>query len=145
MNQPSDDIIAAWITLQTVSRTLLEEVDTALASAGLPDLSWYDALLEIEKAGEAGVRPFQLKDRLLLPQYGTSRLLDRIERAGLIARRAVKEDGRGHLVVITDEGRRMRRKMWPIYAAALQRLLGKHLSVEEATSLRTLLLKLKRR
>ena len=45
---------------------------------GHPPLAWYDALLEIEKAGPDGLRPFELRKLLLLPQYGTSRLLDRM-------------------------------------------------------------------
>ena len=139
--QPST--ISAWIGLQTVSRIILERIGTALAENGLPDLSWYDALYEIEKAGEAGIRPFALKDRLLLPQYGTSRLLDRIEKAGLVLRIPTKDDGRGHCVAITAAGRALRRRMWPVYSAALQRLLEERMSSDQAKALAAILAQLR--
>lgn len=56
---------------------------------------WYDALWEIEKAGPGGLRPFELKVALLLPQYGPARLLDRMVKPRLIERRDCDEDGRG--------------------------------------------------
>ena len=78
MTEPDQTTQAAWIAIMRTSRRLLEAVEAALKSAGHPPLAWYDALLEIDKAGNDGVRPFELKARLLLPQYGTSRLLDRM-------------------------------------------------------------------
>ena len=67
-----------------------------LKSAGLPALEWYDVLLEIERAGP--LRPRDLQSRLLLAQSNLSRLLDRMERAGLIARGDCEQDGRGLVV-----------------------------------------------
>jgi len=135
--------VTAWIGLQRVSRIVLEHIGAALAENGLPDLSWYDALYEIEKAGDAGIRPFELKDRLLLPQYGTSRLLDRIEKAGLVLRLPSKDDGRGHLVAITDAGRTLRRRMWPVYSGALQRALEERMSNDQAEALAAVLAQLR--
>ena len=125
MNEVEPETIATWTALVTVTRLLLEEIEAALKAANLPPLSWYDALLEIERAGKAGLRPYELKDRLLLPQYGTSRLLDRIIAAGLIEKQDCVEDGRGYVVRITRDGLKIRQKMWPIYAAVLNaRLQG---------------------
>ena len=119
MPKPTDATIEAWTALVSASRLVLEQVESALKAAELPPLSWYDALLEIERAGPSGIRPFELEERLLLPQYGTSRLVDRIEREGLVEKRACLEDGRGLIVCITKEGRRVRRRMWPIYSKVL--------------------------
>ena len=94
MNEIDHATEAAWTALMTKSRVLLEAVESSLKSAGYPPLAWYDALLELEKAGPDGLRPFELKDRILLPQYGTSRLLDRMVKAGLVDRRNCSEDGR---------------------------------------------------
>lgn len=135
MNTPSPSTLALWTTLVSVSRHLLETIEVRLKAEGLPSLTWYDALLEIEKAGSDGIRPFALEDRLLLPQYGTSRLLDRIEKAGLIARAPCEEDGRGHVVRITEAGKATRRRVWPVYARALSELIGDRMSPDEATAL----------
>jgi DNA-binding MarR family transcriptional regulator len=37
-----------------------------------------------------------------LAQYNLSRLIERIERAGYLERRACEDDGRGQLIVITE-------------------------------------------
>ena len=131
MTSPNTETIAAWTALITASKRVLENVELALKAANLPSLSWYDALLEIERMGKEGVRPFELKERLLLPQYGTSRLLDRIAKAGLIEKRSCVDDGRGLVVCITAKGRRVRRQMWPIYADALQRCLEQQINKKD--------------
>ncbi len=123
----------------SVGTDIVSTIDDALKKERLPSLSWYDAMLEIEKAGAEGIRPFALKDRLLLPQYGTSRLLDRIEKAGFIKRDVCKSDGRGHVVSITDAGRIMRLKMWDIYSTQLRLLIEDRLEEHEASKLAELL------
>lgn len=131
---PAPDTVAAWTRLMTASRVLLDEVEAALKAAGLPPLPWYDALWELERA-EAGLRPFELQERLLLPQYGTSRLLDRLVQAGLVERLACEADGRGQLVRITAEGRATRARMWPVYAERLCALVEAPLREGEAAAL----------
>lgn len=143
MTEIHPETVAAWIALATTSRVLLEEIEAALKAASLPSLAWYDALLEIEKAGEPGLRPFELRQKLLLPQYGTSRLLHRIESAGLIEKLDCVDDGRGLLVRITREGVRIRRAMWPVYAGKLADLLQSQLSAGELAQLGALLTRLK--
>lgn len=142
MTGHDDATQAAWTALMRTSRRLLEKIEKDLKSAGYPPLSWYDALLELEKAGSRGLRPFELKDRLLLPQYGTSRLLDRMVKAGLVDRLDCEDDGRGHVVRISERGRSVRQAMWPVYAKALSALLGDRLTSDEAEELTRLLSKL---
>jgi DNA-binding MarR family transcriptional regulator len=132
--QPSPQTIAAWTRLMTASRVLLDRIEAALKAEGLPSLSWYDALWELERA-EGGLRPFELQERLLLPQYGMSRLLDRLVSADLVERLAVEEDGRGQRVRITTTGRETRGRMWPVYAGELCRLVEAPLREREAEAL----------
>ena len=84
-------------------------VERALKAAGLPPLAWYEVLVELEGAAACGMRPFELERALSLPQYGLSRLVARLEEAGLATRQNCPGDGRGLLVAITDAGRAMRR------------------------------------
>ena len=126
----------------TANRVLLDDIESALKDAGLPLLSWYDALLELDKAGAEGIRPFELKERLLLPQYGMSRLLDRMAKAGLVDRQDVEDDGRGQIIRLTQKGRNTRQSMWPVYAGVLIRSVEQQLSKDEATELARLLKKL---
>ena len=142
MTKPDRATQAAWVALLTTSRLLLEAVEAALKSAGHPPLSWYDALLEIEKASPDGLRPFELRELLLLPQYGTSRLLDRLVKAELIERLNCDDDGRGQIVRIAHKGKSVRQAMWPIYARVLSDKIGTKLTTEEAVQLARLLAKL---
>jgi DNA-binding MarR family transcriptional regulator len=129
----------AWTALVSASRILIEKVEAALKSEGHPPLAWYDALLEIEKAGTDGLRPFEIKERLLLPQYGTSRLLDRLVKAGLLEREACADDARGQVIRITEQGRGVRRAMWPVYARVLSEEFESRLTAKDTAQLGSLL------
>lgn len=138
-SEPAKSTIRAWTRLVRAHHRALSGIETALKQNGFPPLSWYDALLELDRAGEAGLRPYELEEKLLLPQYGLSRLLARIETAGYLTRRPAADDGRGQVIAITESGRDLRVRMWPIYAAALQTTIGDHLKDDEAVTLAALL------
>ena len=137
--KPSDATVRTWARLMKAQRIALGAVEQALKSAGLPPLAWYDALIELERAGADGLRPFELERAMLLAQYNLSRLLDRMEKAGYVERRACAADGRGQVVAVTTAGKAVRRRMWGVYAPAIQRALGDHLSEREIESLDALL------
>jgi DNA-binding MarR family transcriptional regulator len=118
----------------------LGHVEGALKAAGLPPLAWYDVLAALDTCGgDCGLRPFTLERETMLPQYGLSRLLARMEEAGLIERRSCPADGRGQMVVATAAGREMHRRMWSVYGPALQEAVGRRLSAEESEGLAALL------
>jgi len=121
----------AWAVLLTAQATLVERIEAALAAAGLPPLTWYDALWELEKAG-GRLRMIELARRVVLSKSNLSRLADRLEDAGLVARQDAADDGRGYDLVLTRAGRTMRRKMWPVYEAQIEQLFCAHVSVEQA-------------
>ncbi|NJO32199.1 MAG: winged helix-turn-helix transcriptional regulator [Rhodospirillales bacterium] len=136
---PSKTVVRAWARLMKAQQQALASVESALKAASLPPLAWYDVLLELERAGPGGLRPFELEQRLLLAQYNLSRLVDRIEGAGYIGRKPCEEDGRGQLLAATDAGKAIRRKMWPVYARAIEAAIGQRLSSKEASALDGLL------
>lgn len=123
---------------------LLSVIEAALKDAGLPPLTWYDVLLELRNADGDGLRPMELEKRLLLPQYGMSRLLDRMQKAGLIERRKAPDDGRGRIVGITGAGRSVQADMWPVYATALSEAFASKITVREAAHLHELLARFRR-
>jgi DNA-binding MarR family transcriptional regulator len=142
---PSDAVISAWARLVRAQQAVLAAVEAELKDAGFPPLAWYDVLLELSRKGEGkneGLRPFALEQELLLAQYNLSRLLDRLEAAGLIERRTCPDDGRGQIVAITAAGRALVKRMWPTYRAAIARHVGAKLNEAEATRLASLLGKL---
>ena len=140
--KPDEATEAAWIGLARASRVAVASIEARLKAAELPPLCWYDALWELERAGEAGLRPFELERALLFEQYNLSRLADRLKKAGLVERRAVEADRRGQKLVITPAGKDLRRRMWAVYAPAIQAAVGDRLETGEAATLAALLEKL---
>jgi DNA-binding MarR family transcriptional regulator len=137
--KPSQEATFAWTRLLRVQQSLLAAVENDLKASGFPPLAWYDALLELARAENGMLRPLELEKRMLLPQYSTSRLVDRLADAGLVERKICPVDGRGQYVVITPSGRNLQKKMWDTYSAAIERHLGAKLSNKEAASLCDLL------
>jgi DNA-binding MarR family transcriptional regulator len=81
------------------------------------------------------MRPVELEKQMLLPQYSTSRLIDRLVDEGLAARRECKIDKRGQFVEITEAGRELQKKMWNAYSAAIEKHVGSKLSDSDALKL----------
>src|SRR5579872_5409922 len=132
ITRPSAPIERAWVALARAQRTILMEIEKDLKAAGLPALSQYDVLIELVKADEGRLRPFEIERRILLAQYNLSRLLDRMEKEGLIRRETFAEDGRGQWVAITPAGRALQARMWDVYGGAIQRHMGAKLDDADA-------------
>ena len=139
--EPCESVVCAWGRLVRAHQAAMSRVESALKAADLPPLAWYEVLVELGRA-ENGVRPFALEEALQLPQYGLSRLLARMEAAGLVQRGSCPGDGRGQMVRLTEAGRAMAGRMRPVYAAAVQQAVGARLSPEEADGLAHLLARL---
>ncbi len=90
------------------------------------------------------LRQAALQKSTELAQYNVCRLIDRLERDGLVARKSCPVDARNNVVVITDKGRALRLQMAPVYASAVDAHVGRHLSADEAEQLKAILGKLKR-
>ena len=137
--KPSAEVMAAWIRLMRVQSQVLNAVEQELKKAGYPPLAWYDALVELSRAPSGEMRPVELEKQMLIPQYSTSRLIDRLVDEGLAARRECKIDKRGQFVEITEAGRELQRKMLLAYSAAVERHIGSKLSDFDALKLCELL------
>ncbi len=136
---PSPSVVKAWVRLMRTQQIVLAAIEQDLKMADLPPLGWYDVLLEVGRAEDGRLRPYEIERRTLLAQHNLSRLLDRMEKAGLVRREVFSEDGRGRWVIITEAGRAMQARMWNVYAAAIQRHLGNKLDDAQADQLAGLL------
>jgi len=139
--KPSQAVVEAWASLVRAERRLLDKVEDRLKQAKLPPLDWYHVLHEIDRSPKGMLRQSGVQDRTQLAQYNVCRLVDRLEREGLLERHQCQLDGRNNVLVITSKGRELRRAMWPIYARAIDEHFGAHLSQAEAEQLAKLLAK----
>ncbi|MDA3023469.1 MAG: MarR family transcriptional regulator [Actinomycetota bacterium] len=109
--------------LERLSKELLDEVE-------LP-MTWYDVLVQLSEADEHRLRMQDLADRVLLSQSGVTRLVDRMVRAGLVARERCTEDGRGMFALLTDQGLETLRRTYPTHLRGVQQWFADVLTTEE--------------
>lgn len=136
MEKCSGKKVEAWAALVRTQRTALAAVERSLKDKGFPSLEWYDVLLELERGGP--LRPRDLQGRLLFAQYNLSRLIDRMESAGLVERSPCPDDARCQWIKLTQAGHSLRKKMWPAYSAAVANMFDR-LSDGEAEQMAELL------
>ncbi len=77
-----------------------------------------------------------------LSRSGLTRLLDRMERDGLVERTLSSKDRRQFDVAISEQGRKVFDKLWPGHKLGIQRYFGEPLTDPDVTVLKRVLAKL---
>ena len=86
---------------------LTKELDAELAREHNLPLSSYEVLLYLADAPDGRMRMAELAESVLLSRSGLTRLVDRLEREGLLKRERCESDARGYFAQITPQGRRL--------------------------------------
>jgi DNA-binding MarR family transcriptional regulator len=101
-----EEELAAWRGMLRAHAELVRELDAELAREHDMPLSSYEVLLFLDDSAEGRMRMSELADSVLLSRSGLTRLVDRLERQGLLRRERCESDARGFFAEITPEGRR---------------------------------------
>jgi DNA-binding MarR family transcriptional regulator len=101
----SRDELGAWRGLLRVHAGMTKALDAELMREHRLPLSSYEVLLFLADSPEGRMRMSELADGVLLSRSGLTRLVDRMERDGLLRRQRCEHDQRGWFAEITDEGR----------------------------------------
>jgi DNA-binding MarR family transcriptional regulator len=97
--------LAAWRGMLETHSVMISRLDAELErDHGLP-LTSYEVLMYLGDSEHGKLRMGELADKLLLSRSGITRLVDRLQREGLVARERCEDDGRGYYAVLTDDGR----------------------------------------
>lgn len=139
MSATPDPRQRSWARFVTAQAMLLERIEAALARNELPPLAWYDVLWILESAEGGRLRMHDLALRAVISRSNVTRLTDRMEKAGVVVRAGCPEDGRGTTCSLTDAGRKMRARMWPVYRGQVDALFGSQINAREAASLAEML------
>jgi DNA-binding MarR family transcriptional regulator len=134
MDSEGNPAIRAWSHFLGAHALALRAIEAKLKAAGQPPFAWYDVLLELERAG-GRLRIGELGARLVVEPYNVTRLLDRLEGEGLIARERAKGDGRGAFAALTEKGAALRKEMWKHYRRAILEVFGAALSNRDAEAM----------
>src|SRR6185369_6393201 len=133
MSEKVDELrLNAWRAFIRTHALLIEQMDGELAEAKQIPLNWYDVLVELAAAPDYRLRMNELARKVVLSRSGLTRLVDRLEEAGLLSRESDRTDRRGAYAVLTERGLAALRQAWPAYAAGIVRHFTSHLSDEEA-------------
>jgi DNA-binding MarR family transcriptional regulator len=131
----------AWLNLLQGYSVVSARIETELeASIGL-SLPEHEVLVRLAQAPERKLRMFDLASLLLLSKSGVTRLVDRLERRGLVVRQMSAEDRRVVLAGLTDEGLKTFERARPVLAAAIEQYFAQHLADHEVSELRAALRK----
>jgi DNA-binding MarR family transcriptional regulator len=137
MPETVDDIhLAAWRNFLRAHATVIDLIDRELVAAQRVPLHWYDVLIELVEAPDNRLRLHELAQKVVLSRSGLTRLIDKLENAGLLYRQAAATDRRGAFAVLTDAGKAAVRHAWPVYAQGIARYFAPHMNEQEAQIVR---------
>jgi DNA-binding MarR family transcriptional regulator len=127
--------LAAWKGLLRVHASLMKALDAELESSHRLPLTSYEVLIQLADAPERKMRMCDLADSVLLSRSGMSRLVDRLERDGLLERAACSADARGSYAVLTPAGEQLLAEARPAHHEGIRRRFLAHFSEDELTQL----------
>jgi DNA-binding MarR family transcriptional regulator len=112
---------AAWSGFIRAHASIVKELDTELQAAhGLP-LSSFDVLVQLSLASEGRMQMFELAEAVHRSRSGLTRLVDRLERQGLIERHKGERDPRQVFACITKPGLERLAETTPTHLAGVRR------------------------
>ena len=131
----TDDQLAAWSGFLRGHAQIVRALDAELEREhGLP-LSSYDVLIQLSLAPDRRLRMFELADAVVLSRSGLTRLVDRLERGGLVERERGEVDPRQMYARLTDRGLEALAEATPTHIAGIKERFLERLSDEQTKQL----------
>lgn len=127
LSSPTAEGLRAWRLFFESALALVDVLDTELEQeTGIP-MRWYDILVQLEETPE-GIPMNALADRILYSKSGFTRVVDRMEEAGLVRRVRPDHDRRSILVVLTVKGDEVKERARRYHRDGIARHFADHLS-----------------
>jgi DNA-binding MarR family transcriptional regulator len=101
---PTRTELAVWRSFLRAHARITRHLETELVAEQSLSLASYDVLVQLAEAPGRRMRMTELADAVLLSRSGVTRLVDRLERTGLVGRERADGDGRGVVAVLTQAG-----------------------------------------
>ena len=132
----------AWESLFRTQVTIMRRFSRDDVWAQL-SMREYDVLFTLFRCGPRPVRLNELNEHILLSQPSLSRMVERLEAAGLLRRQPSNDDRRGTVVSLTPEGAEIQRRIGRQHVRTIGRYVGEALADDELRTLRHLCDKLR--
>ncbi len=117
-----ETVVSTWRAIAASHAAANAALERELARQGL-GVSEFEVLDRLSERREEKFRAQELADAVHLSQSALSRLIDRLEKHGLVERCLCGEDRRGIYVIITEEGLRRHAQAAPVHREVLARIL----------------------
>ena len=139
---PDVAAVEVWGRLLRGHAGAARQLSAALQAQHGLTINDYEALLLLSRAEENSLRRIDLASKLVLTASGVTRMLDGLEREGLVAKRTCDADARVSYAVLTDAGREKLEQAACSHVAAIRALLEERYSCDELATLTELLARL---
>jgi DNA-binding MarR family transcriptional regulator len=134
--------MAAWRAFLEAHARITDVLARELRAEESLPLAWYDVLVQLQEVPGHRLRMQELADAVLLSKSGLTRLVDRMEREGLVRRSACADDRRGILAELTEAGLDTLRRTSSTHLRGVDAHFASHLTDDEAATLATILRRL---
>jgi DNA-binding MarR family transcriptional regulator len=134
LSSPSRNQLAEWRVFLETAYALIDILDAELQAERGMTLSWYDALVHLEEAGD-GLRMNELAGRILFSKSGLTRVIDRMEQAGLVRRERPADDRRVVKVYITPAGLEALHAARSVHRRGIQEHFVQHLDQRQLAAM----------
>lgn len=131
-----------WESLFRAQVAVMRRLQSGPAFKALA-INEYDVLFTLSRCPSGWLRLNELNDNVLLSQSSLSRLVERLEKRGLVERMPAPQDGRGVLLKLTDAGRDLQKQIGREHVRDISALLTPALTASEQRELLRLTEKLR--
>ena len=121
----------AWRSFLRAHARLVRVLEAELVAKHPISLGGYDVLFQLAEAPDRRLRMAELADAVLLSRSGVTRLVDRLEVAGMVTRERFESDGRGVVAVLTTKGLDTLREAARTHLAGVMRHFVEHFDPED--------------
>ena len=135
----AQDIKGPWVNFLRAHAAVTRQLSARREAAHGLTLSDFDVLVQLYYAPERSLRRVDIARAVLLTASGITRLLDGLERAGWVEKRACETDARVSYAVLTDAGLAKFEAARRSHLADVEQLFGSRFSEEERELLAELL------
>ncbi len=130
MSSPSPERLRCWRLFFESALAVIDVLDEELQREAGISTRWYDVLIHLEESPE-GIPMNELAERILYSKSGFTRVVDRMEEAGLVRRVRPEHDRRTILVVLTDKGAQTMEHARRYHRDGIERHFAQHLTDNE--------------
>jgi DNA-binding MarR family transcriptional regulator len=117
---------ALWRALMRIVQSLPRRLDSDLMRAVGITANEYTALMCLSEAPGRELRMAELANAAALSASRMTRLVDDLQRRGLVTKRASSDDGRGNVARLAPAGLAKLKKAWPTHLTSVRERVFDH-------------------